>query len=173
METANSLIESKNDDFKVGFVSNGISYFETDYLNLEELNNSGIETLVVPKHVEVIEQSAFEGFENLKVVKFEDEDIILCRNAFYRCKNLKKVILGDKEYKAHCIQSEKMPYYKGHVMIVVGYPDIPVEDGNRVYELREFYPTMNGQGIVGGCYVKLNDEGEEIMISSQLSDFKK
>lgn len=166
-----SILETVDGDKETLKISKGITYFKSDFLKKDVLNELAVKTLIVPKDVEVIEEEAFKNCETLETVIFEDEDIILCRNAFLGCKNLKKVVLGESEYKAHCIQSIKYPYYTNHVMIAVDSPEVQVEEGCRVYELREFYPTMNGQGIVGGCYVKLNEKGEEVMVSSQLSDF--
>lgn len=166
-----SILETVNGDNETLKIAKGITYFKNDFLKSGEMNEHGAKTLIVPKEVEVIEEGAFQYCETLETVIFEDEDIILCRNAFLGCKNLKKVVLGETEYTAHCIQSMRYPYYTNHVMIAVDSPEVQVEEGCRVYELREFYPTMNGQGIVGGCYVKLNEKGEEVMVSSQLSDF--
>ena len=114
-----SILETVDGDKETLKISKGITYFKSDFLKKDVLNELAVKTLIVPKDVEVIEEEAFKNCETLETVIFEDEDIILCRNAFLGCKNLKKVVLGESEYKAHCIQSIKYPYYNYNVRAVI------------------------------------------------------
>ena len=96
---------------------------------------------------------------------------MLTGNCFTGCHNLKKVTLGDTTYKAHCIQTNKYPYYTDEVMLVMN--ETKKDNGEVIYELREFYPTMSHVGSIGGCYVLVNENGEELDVSTNKNELLK
>ena len=69
------------------------------YLLANEKNNSSsndFSTMIIPDGITCIEESAFEGFENLVKVVIPDSVNLIKKNAFKECKNLCDVVISNR-----------------------------------------------------------------------------
>ena len=165
----NEILESEFEN--VNFNNNEIRIEGKKYINKKAFKNSNVKIVTISSEVEVIDMSSFESCKDLEEVIFDDEDIVLTQNCFTGCEKLKKVTLGDTTYKAHYIRTNKYPYYTDEVMLVMN--ETKKDNGEVIYELREFYPTMSHVGSIGGCYVLVNEKGEELDASVNKIDLLK